>query len=539
LNKGILEADHSHGKSGNSVQRQIIIVSTILMIATGAWSVEAPVWPYEQAQSAPSTNPIDDIVLSAQAEAGIQGAHGCSDAVFFRRVYLDVIGTLPEFREVTAFLKDERPNKRAIIIDQILERPEFADYWALKWCDLLRVKAEFPINLWPNAVQAYHRWIRDALHDNMPYDDFARALLTSSGSNFRVPQVNFYRAVQDQEPETLAAAAALTFMGTRLDQWPGKQRVQMEAFFSRVGYKGTAEWKEEIVYLNPTFTDTLVTRYPDGARVRIAPTEDPRKVFAAWLTQEDNPWFARAMVNRTWCWLMGRGIVHEPDDIRPDNPPSIPGLLEVLEAELLTSNYNLKAVFRLILNSQTYQQSSISQSTHPRAEALFATYLPRRLDAEVLIDALDVLLGAREKYTSPIPEPFTFIPDVDRTITLADGSITSQFLELYGRPARDTGLASERNNVITDKQRLHMLNSSHIQQKIERSGRIRQLMKNAKRRPRQFLDSVYLSVLSRRPTKAERATVGAFFQEGGLNARQATCDLVWALINSKEFQFKH
>ena len=204
--------------------------------------------------------------------------------------------------------------------------------------------------------------------------------------------------------------------------------------------------------------------------------QDPREVFADWLMAADNPWFSRAIVNRIWSWLMGRGIIHEPDDIRPDNPPVNPELLAYLETELVKSKYDFKHIYRLILNSRTYQQSSIARSDNPKAEAMFACYPVRRLEAEVLIDALCRITGTRESYSSPIPEPFTFIPDEQRSIELADGSITSPFLEMFGRPSRDTGLESERNNATTETQRLHMLNSSHIQNKIQNSGKLRTLV---------------------------------------------------------------
>jgi hypothetical protein len=230
-----------------------------------------------------NNNLIDALVIAALRRKGIRPANLCSDEIFIRRVYLDVNGSLPEPQEVKRFLQNRSPHKRAALINKLLKREEFADYWSLKWCDLLRVKAEFPINLWPNAVQAYHRWIHSCLRDNMPYDQFARELLTSSGSNFRVPQVNFYRAIQGKEPSTIAGAVALTFMGVRLDKWPEARRSGMEVFFSRVAYKGTAEWKEEIVYLDPTTTGPLKAIFPDGVAVEIKPDEDPRVVFADWL----------------------------------------------------------------------------------------------------------------------------------------------------------------------------------------------------------------------------------------------------------------
>ncbi|MHC4511863.1 MAG: DUF1553 domain-containing protein, partial [Planctomycetota bacterium] len=471
--------------------------------------------PFETGDKYAPKNRIDTLVMATFREKGIEPARlcsdVCSDAVFIRRAYLDVIGTLPEPQEVRQFLQDSNPRKRVALIHKLLRRDEFADYWSLKWCDLLRVKAEFPINLWPNAVQAYHRWIHDCLKQNMPYDQFARELLTSSGSNFRVPQVNFYRAIQGREPSAIAGAVALTFMGVRLESWPAERRSGMEAFFSRVAYKTTSEWKEEIVYLDPAPTETLQAVLPDAVAVQIPAGRDPRMVFADWLITPENPWFARNIVNRIWSALCGRGIIHEPDDIRPDNPAVHPRLLAYLEKELVKADYDLRHIYSLILNSRTYQQSSIPRSDHPEAEALFACYPVRRLDAEVLIDALCWISGTRESYSSAIPEPFTFIPQENRTIELADGSITSQFLEMFGRPARDTGLESERNNQFSDAQRLHLLNSSHVQTKIERSARLNAAIRAAKNNRQTLVNLIYLNILSRYPTQAESAAARAYF----------------------------
>jgi hypothetical protein len=279
--------------------------------------------------------------------------------------------------------------------------------------------------------------------------------------------------------------------------------------------------------------------FPDGKTVRIPAGKDPREVFAKWLIAPENPWFARNIVNRLWAWLLGRGLIHEPDDIRPDNPAVHPKVLAYLEEELVEAKYDLRHVYRLILNSWTYQQSSIPRSDHPDAEALFVCYPVRRLDAEVLIDALCWISGTRERYSSPIPEPFTFIPEEHRSIKLADGSITSQFLEMFGRPARDTGLESERDNQPTDAQRLHLLNSTHIQDKIERSWRLNQLIRTAKGNRRTLINSIYLNILSRYPAQAELAAAQKYFQTKGINARQAANDLTWALINSKEFLYRH
>lgn len=521
--------------------KQAIIVLAVWAVCMGASGIESAFQPlYESPPgSVPPGNRIDALVRAELEERGIEPAYPSSDEVFIRRAFLDVIGTLPQPGEIRRFLNDPRPNKRAILIDTLLERDEFADYWSLKWCDLLRVKAEFPINLWPNAVQAYHMWIRNAIRTNMPYDEFARALLTSSGSNYREPPVNFYRAVQGQEPEALAAAVALTFMGARIENWTKDERDAMAAFFSRLAFKDTAEWKEEIVHLDPSVNEPLDAIYPDGQPVRIAPGEDPREAFADWLISPDNDYFSHTIVNRVWAWLLGRGIVHEPDDFRPDNPPANPALLAYLAEELAAADYDLRHLYRLILNSRTYQQSSIPRSDHPEAEAQFAHYIVRQLDAEVLIDALNWIFGSRESYSSMIPEPFTFIPEQQRSILLADGSITSPFLEMFGRPPRDTGLASERRNEPTERQRLHLLNSTHIQRKIERSWRLRQLLENSQGEPRRAIIMMYLFILSRHPSEEEIAAVQAYVQDGGVTAQQAASDLAWALINTKEFLYRH
>jgi hypothetical protein len=530
---------------------------------------------------------IDELVFGRLKRLRIQPAGVCSDSVFVRRVYLDVIGTLPAAQEAREFLADQDPNKRRALIDRLLAREEFADYWAMKWSDLLRVKAEFPINLWPNAAQMYYRWIRAGIRDNLPYDRFVREMLVANGSNFRVPQVNFYRAIQVRKPPTIAQAVALTFMGVRAEKWPKERLAGMAAFFSQIGYKSTGEWKEEIVYFDPTqaaaqtgnpVPDTAV--FPDGTSVKLPPGRDPRAVFADWLMAPQNPWFARNIVNRVWSWLLGRGIIHEPDDIRENNPPSHAELLAYLEQELVAARYDLKHIYRLILNSKTYQLSSIPKTDTPQAAAQFAHYPLRRLEAEVLIDALCQITGTTERYSSIIPEPFTYIPENQRSIALPDGSITSSFLEQFGRPSRDTGFESERNSRPTAEQRLHLLNSSHIRRKIEQGPNLQALMQSGAE-PREVANVLYLTILSRFPTEEEWAIVKAYAKtrgEGELEyvakpsakpgkpekAKPSTTsrkeeadkaksrpqpqrvrgsgtlmDLAWALINSTEFLCRH
>ncbi len=522
--------------------KQIVLVLAVLAAACGggAGVLAATRHPFEREGWPVPANGVDVRVLAGLRQKGMEPANPCSDAVFCRRVHLDVIGTLPEPKAVRAFLQDASPNKRLLLIDDLLGREEFADYWTLKWCDLLRVKAEFPINLWPNAVQAYHRWIREAVRKSMPYDHFARALLTSSGSNFRVPPVNFYRATQNREPAGLAEAVALTLMGARIAGWPDERRHGMETLFSRVAFKGTDEWKEQIVLCDPAQTAAFDAVFPDGSTGSVAAGADPRVVFADWLITPENPWFTRNIANRVWAWLLGRGIIHEPDDIRPDNPPVNPALLTYLEQELVRARYDVKHLFRLILSSRTYQQSPIPRSPGAAAQTMFACYPVRRLDAEVLVDALDWLSGTTTgSYESRIPEPFTWIPEEQRTIALADGSITSTFLQMFGRPPRDTGLESERSNETTDAQRLFMLNSTDVYNRVTKSIRLRRAAIQAGGDRAKLIGSIYVTLLSRAPTAAEMAAVEAYWQDLGWNSTQAATDLAWALINSMEFLYRH
>ncbi len=517
------------------------VLSLAAAAVAGASGVEAKDGPASPA-SRPKGTAVDAVVQKRLRGLDLEPAGNCPDAVFVRRVYLDLTGTLPAAAETREFLADRHPAKRERLVEELFERPEFADYWAMKWCDLLRVKSEFPINLWPNAVQAYHRWVRTGVAENKRYDGFVRELLTSSGSNFRVAPVNFYRAVQEREPEAIARVVALTFMGAQAGKWPEEQLEGMAGFFAGIKFKKTNEWKEEIVHVDLFDTGTgrapgAHATLPDGTKVELVPGEDPRIAFAEWLIQPDNPWFTTCIANRMWAWFFGRGIIHEPDDIRSGNPPSNPELLALLRRELVRSGYDLRHLMRLVVNSATYQQSNLPSSDRPGAAAHFGCYPIRRLDAEVLIDAICKVTGTTEDYWSVIPEPYTFIPRDRRTIALADGSITSPFLELFGRPPRDTGKAAERDNQPTAAQSLHLLNSSHIRGKIERV-RWRRLAGN-RRDPDEAVRELYLTIVSRYPTEDELDTVRRYARTSEAGRRHALTDTAWALLNSPEFLFRH
>ncbi len=510
----------------------------VALVSAGMFVVAAG--PYEADTWATPGNIVDAKVVPTLQQHGVQLRKSCSDEVFIRRVFIDLIGTLPTSADVDLFLADKSPDKRATLIEALLKRDEFAQYWSMKWCDLLRVKSEYPINLWPNAAQGYQRWIYEQLRDNRPYDQFARELLTSSGSNFRNPPVNFYRAMQGRDSAAISKMVALTFMGTRLEKWPEAKRNELANIFSRVAYKKTDEWKEEIVYLDPKPVDPLKVIYPDGAVATIAAGADPRIAFSDWLITPKNEWFTRNIVNRNWAWLMGTGVIQEADDIRADNPAACPGLLTALQDELVKAKYDMHQTFRLICNSRTYQQSSIANNDTAAPAVEFAHYKIRRLDAEVLIDALCWIVGDGEKYSSATPEPYTFIPKTNRTITLADGSITSPFLATFGRPARDTGLESERDNMPTDAQSLYLLNSSDVQRRISTSPLLRELIYRNMKKRADMVRGIYATILSRYPTPAEMTTADQYFTaNAAVGAGPTANDLAWALINSKEFLCRH
>ena len=526
---------------------------------------------FESPEPPKPLNKIDEIVFARLHSLGIQPVL-CSDAVFIRRVYLDITGKLPPPEEVVAFLQDPNPHKRAAVVDRLLDQPAHFDYWSMKWADVLRIKAEFPVKVWPNGAHAYHRWVWESLARNKPYDQFARELLTSSGSNFRVGAVNFYRAVQDRSPSGIAAAVALTFMGTRIEQWPPERRQQLALFFSQIGYKPTSEWKEEIVFWDPLKSTQVPGNvapgvdsvagsvalsnqipqnlaeprpepgpmeavFPDGTPTVIPPDRDPREVFADWLIRPENPWFARAIVNRTWAWILGRGIIHEPDDIRDDNPPSLPELLDYLASELVTSGWDLKHIKRLIFTSATYQFSSIPRVDSPEARAVFASYPLRRLEAEVLIDAINHITGSYDLYTSPVPEPFTYIPRGMPAVAIGDGSVTDAFLTLFGRSARATGMESERANELGPLQWLHMLNSVHIHTKIQSGPKLGSLVSSGSLK--EIAERLYLTILSRFPTERELQVIEEYSKLGVARGRDLWLDVAWALLNTPEFLLRH
>jgi hypothetical protein len=436
-----------------------------------------------------------------------------------------------------------------------MESDDYADCWALKWGDLLRIKSEFPVRIWPKAAHTYYRWVRQSLADNKPYDQFVRELVTASGSNFRCGNVNFLRANPVKDPQTIAESAALIFMGVRLgcarchghptESWSLEDNLAMAAFFGKVAFKPTQEWKEEIVYVNrkaafrsPQSKEIVKPKYLDGETLEVPEQDDPREKFADWLIRPENPYFVKNIVNRVWFWFLGRGIVHEPDDLRPTNPPSNPELLAMLEKDFVAHKYDLKHLFRLVLNSKTYQLSSRPNEWNKDDAVHFSHFYLRRLSAEQLLDAIGQVTETSEPFASPIPEPYTRLPAGYRAVQLYDGDISAPFLELFGRPPRDTPYECDRNLHTSMRQALHMLNSDHVQNRINSSPRLQRWFQE-KKTDEQIVDELYFVALCRPPKAEEKGKFLEFFGKAKNQRGQAVQDAVWAVINAKEFLFNH
>lgn len=476
-------------------------------------------------------NKIDELVFAKLQKLGFPPSEMCSEDAFLRRAYLDVIGVLPRPEEVRAYLADADPKKRSKLIEQLLNRDEYADYWALKWGDLLRIKSEYPVRVWPRGVMTYYQWVRTSIAANKPYDQFVRELITANGSDFIVGPANYYRAVQTREPRTYGEATAVLFMGARLDcarchghpteNWGLDDGLGMAAFFSKVAIKATQEWKEEIVFFNqhggvwhPKTKEYVNPKFLGGEVVDMPRDQDPRPKFAEWLTSPQNPWLAKTMANRVWFWLLGRGIVHEPDDFRSTNPPSNPELLDYLTQEFVGHKFDVKHLFRLILNSKVYQLSSKATDLNRSDTANFSHYYLRRLGAEQVLDAVVQATGAPDQFVSGIPVPPTIMPIGARASQVFDGDIKNPLLDLFGRPLRDTPYECERRLGGSVRQSLHLVNSDHFEGKIAGSPNLGRLLGTNKPDP-ELIDEVYLTALSRTPRPDEKQKVLDYMSGAG------------------------
>ena len=497
--------------------------------------------PYEDGRRFNYKLPVNKVLFDHWDRNGITPPRHVSDSVFLRRVTLTLAGRLPTASEVRAFLSDRSPDKRAVMIEKILNSPDYADMQAMRFAAMLRIKSEFPINLWPNAVQLWHRVLHEELGRDRSLREMFYEMLTASGSNFRVAHANFFRASADRSPAGLASMVMLTCMGMKMERLPEAHQQGFAQFFSRIRYKSTYEWKEQIVYTDFTPADVHGI-LPNGLQVNFsAPGTEPRAVFADWLLAEKNPYFARAWVNRVWSWVFGSGISPDADDLPQldgkdtRNAPVLPAVEKLLMAEFVKSGYSLRHLYRVILNSAAFQASSIGAGRAQRKN--FAAYPIRRLEAEVMVDALAAVTGQYDQYMSVIPEPFTFLPQKTKAVTIADGSISSGVLDNFGRPPRDSGKLAERNTASADSQNLYLMNSTALDKRI--SSYCRRLFRQH-RKQNDRLNRIYLDILSRFPTAKERQIFENYQKSLAPKERYRVWnDTVWVLFNSKEFLFHH
>ena len=443
----------------------------------------------------------------------------CSDEIFLRRAYLTVTGALPTPSECVDFFEDSNPNKREVLIDRLIKSELGLKYMQMRWGDILRIKSEFPSNLWPNGVQAYNRWIYEQLMNNVPYDKMVRGLLLSSGSNFRAPAANFYRGFQKRSSRNFYDNINLLFLGNRECDDNGN------ICFSQIKFKSTKEWKEEIVYLDihkkVPYQDIELE---DGTMFKLRADSDWREPYVNWLTSDRNRRFAEVMANRMWFWVFGRGIVHEPDNWTEENRPVDPELLNSLTEYFIASKYDMQALMKRILLSEQF--NSVDD------------FVPQRLPAEVIVDALASVTGVWSTYTSRVPEPFTFYPPRTRATHLGDATVSSSELELFGKVSRDVSLESQRNNNITSRQLLYLMNSSVLERRIRKSQILQRIYVNSTN-IEQLADSITLLVLSRRATADEVAMYSDYMAKNELPLMEVAIDIMWMQLNSNEFLYNH
>lgn len=443
----------------------------------------------------------------------------CSDEVFLRRAYLTVTGALPTPPQCVEFLDDNNPNKREQLIDHLITSELGLKYMQMRWGDILRIKSEFPSNLWPNGVQAYNRWIYEQLMNNVPYDKMVRGLLLSAGSNFRAPAANFYRGFQKRSAKNFYDNINLLFLGNRECTDNG------HICFSQIKFKSTKEWKEEIVYLDiHRRVPQLEVELDDTTILKLRADSDWRETYVNWLTSSDNRRFAEVMANRMWFWVFGRGIVHEPDDWRYDNKPSNPELLNELTDYFIASKFDMQALLKRILMSEQFNSAD--------------GFTPQRLPAEVIVDAIASVTGIWSTYTSRVPEPFTVYPPRTRSTHLGDATVSSSELELFGKVSRDVSLESQRNNNITSRQLLYLMNSSVLESRIRKSPILQRIYVNSAN-IEQLASSITLLVLSRRATKQEVEMYSDYMAKNNLPLIEVAIDIMWMQINSNEFLYNH
>jgi hypothetical protein len=496
----------------------------------------------------PENNDIDRHVFAKLKMMNIQPSELCSDHEFVRRAYLDLCAVLPTPLETRKFLADADKNKRVKLIETLLERPEFLDFWTMKWMDVLRGSQRI---LQPKGAQAYQKWFREHLQKNTPFDQVVRELLTATGSTFEVGPANFYRAVRN--PEEIAETTAQLFFGIRMqcskchnhpfERWTQDDYYSLAAFFSKVSHKGAGKEPfknkgSETIYLDPKGEvkhlrtgRPAFPRFLGGADLVFVPKEkDRRATLADWATSKSNPFFARSVVNRTWYHLLGRGIVDPVDDFRDSNPPANAALLDALARDFVEHDFDVKHLIRTIMASRTYQLSALGNDFNKTDTKYFSHTITRLLSAEQLLDALSQV--------TEVPEKFPGFVEGTRAVNLAGADIEHPFLKSFGKPSRDTVCECEREGETNLGQALQFISGSTINGKLTSTKNRLSRLLTKKLGSQEMAEELYLATLSRLPSATEvRAAVQHV--ENADSRRAGWEDVQWTLLNTKEFMFRH
>ncbi len=500
---------------------------------------------------------VDRYTLQKWQQLGLVPSDLCSDEQFIRRVSLDVTGTLPTPKQVKDFLADPDPKKRDTLVDRLVETPEYAFYFANQWADVLRVKRKGQPAL-AEGTFGFHDWIRDAVAKDLPYDEFARAILTATGDERTNPPTVWYKELR--EANQFVDDTAQVFLGLRLacaqchhhpyEKWSQDDYWGIAAFFGRVGrksipipggFQNQPELRETVYSLSSGNVINKRTQQPavikplDGEPMTVSAGDDPREKLAEWLTDAKNPFFARAVANRYWAHFFGRGLVDPLDDMRVTNPPSNPELLDVLAKELVDHKYSLKHLIRTICKSRTYQLSSVPNEFNKHDKQNYARYYPKRMAAEVLFDAVCQVTDS--------PTQFQGLPQdrhaPKRAIMLPDESFSSYFLDVFGRPQRISACECERVSEANLAQALHLLNSDEVQNKLSRAGGRADTLASAKdaRPDAEKVEELFYWAWGHKPAKEQLDAALAHIGKHEKDKKTAYENILWALINTKEFVF--
>lgn len=497
-------------------------------------------------------NLVDEAVFSKLGVLGIAPSEPCDDATFLRRVSIDVTGTLPTADQARAFLSDTDPSKRQRLVDQLLESTAYADLFANKWNMILRNKRRQEED--KAGTYAFHRWIWRSLYENKPYDQFVREIVTASGSASFNPAVVWYREVDSVEEQV--EDTAQLFLGLRLqcarchhhpfEKWSENDYYGMAAFFTRVGKKdlpmdatvaGAPRDKRvfhnegKATSRNPRTGEELKPTGLDAPPLDLSPDIDPRVALADWMTEPSNPFFAKSVVNRYWKHFFSRGLVEPEDDMRATNPPTNPELLDSLSRHFIDSGYDLKELVRTIVLSKTYQLSANPHEQNVTDKQNFSRYYPKRLSAEVLYDAFHQVTATTENFPG--------LPPGTRSIQLADPTIGPYFLKVFGQPQADTACECERSQEANLAQSLHLLNSAEVQNKVASSTGRAAVFASDPRSNEEKVNELYHWVYGRAPDADELRIATEHIAQQGEKPQLGYEDLLWALVNTKEFLFNH